>query len=94
MLSSFSYCTHHLLSSRRRALCVRLFAATRYSPISSPQVALSSIWILMASAIVSMLVSVSDVSLQWRKVEAMVGVSLPALQDRRPLPLFVVAHPS
>ncbi len=48
----------------------------------------------MASAIVSMLVSVSDVSLQWRKVEAMVGVSLPALQDRRPLPLFVVAHPS
>jgi hypothetical protein len=48
----------------------------------------------MASVIVSMLVSVSDVSLQWRKDEAMVGVSLPALQDQRPLPLFVVAHPS
>jgi hypothetical protein len=48
----------------------------------------------MASVVVSMRVSVSDGSLKWRRAEATVGVLLPALEDQRPVPLFVVAHPS
>ncbi len=48
----------------------------------------------MASVIVSMRVSVSEGSILWRRAEATAGGSLSALEDRRPLPLFVVAHPS
>ncbi len=48
----------------------------------------------MASVIVSMRVSVSEGSLQWRRAEAAAGESLPALVDWKSLPLIIVAHPS